>query len=96
MRENNEMNEISHVPAPASRVAGNSNPSDSGDPPSQWLAGASYPAGTKIWCATLGGEDAWTTDLKLATRYDSKSSAHMAACPLADDVAAPFRVRADA
>ncbi len=48
-------------------------PDGNQDPPALWVAGARYPSGTEIWCAYRGGEDAWTTDRKLAATYQSET-----------------------
>lgn len=55
-----------------------------------WLAGVRYPSGTEIWCASRGGEPAWTPVRKLASIYPSQGSAEMAARLLADGDAIPF------
>jgi hypothetical protein len=58
--------------------------------PARWIAGIRYPGGTRIWCATHHGEDAWTTDRKFATGFPSESTAALAARLLADGDAVPF------
>ena len=55
-----------------------------------WLAGVRYPNGTEIWCASYGGEPAWTPDRRRALAYPSEGCAEMAASLLADGDAIPF------
>jgi hypothetical protein len=55
-----------------------------------WLAGVRYPSGTEIFCASQGGEPAWTPDRGLASVYPSEGHAEMAARLLADGDAVPF------
>lgn len=55
-----------------------------------WLAGVRYPSGTEIWCASQGGEPAWTPDRGRASIYPSEGHAEMAASLLADGDAVPF------
>lgn len=62
----------------------------SGKAPSRWIAGIRYPGGTEIWCASHHGDDAWTTDRKLATAFPSESTAAMAARLLTEGDAIPF------
>ena len=72
----------------------NTKPSPSDEPTahpdSLWLAGARYPSGTEIWCASRGGEPAWTLDRRRASTYPSEGRASMAARLLADGNAVPF------
>ena len=78
---------------PSTEPAGSSGPSpvDRENPSARlWLAGVRYPSGTEIWCAYRGGEAAWTTDRKLAAKYQMESSAAMAARHLTDGSAIPF------
>ncbi len=59
-------------------------------PTPRWLAGARYPSGTEIWCATRSGDPAWTPDPRRASIYPSEGCAEMAARLLADGDAVPF------
>lgn len=88
MKENPELGsqENSRGKMPASE----SHPSHS-----LWLAGIRYSGGTKIWCAYRSGEPAWTTDRKFAARYQSQTSAVMAAQNLTDGDAEPFWTKND-
>ncbi|MEO8613980.1 MAG: hypothetical protein ABI600_02480 [Luteolibacter sp.] len=60
-----------------------------------WTAGARYQNGVEIWCAYRSGEDAWTTDRRLAAKYPSESSASMAAHQLTEGNAVPFWLEND-
>ena len=82
------MTHESHIPPIEARAV--TEPGGNEVPSALWVAGVRYPGGTEIWCAYRGGEDAWTTDRKLAATYQSESSATLAARLLADGVAEPF------
>ncbi|MES2437691.1 MAG: hypothetical protein V4584_01405 [Verrucomicrobiota bacterium] len=84
---------------PSAEPAGSSapRPVEGRNPPVPlWIAGVRYPNGTEIWCAYRGGEAAWTTDRRLAAKYQMESSAAMAARHLTDGGAVPFWTTDDA
>jgi hypothetical protein len=87
---------ISVTSIPANEINSGQASAGPGKASIRWIAGIRYPGGTRIWCATDHGDDAWTTDRKLATGFPSESSAAIAARLLADGAAVPFWSNQDA
>ncbi|MEY3896726.1 MAG: hypothetical protein RLZZ214_2246 [Verrucomicrobiota bacterium] len=84
------MTRLTSIPANEPELLSGQPSAGAGNTPARWIAGIRYPGGTRIWCATDRGDDAWTTDRKFATCFPSESSAAMAARLLADGAAVPF------